>query len=382
MSTSQARMERRLSRSREQKRTGGLLQSSLSRALVSMASDHAAGRSRKLDVAGLLSHDGFDDALIAATPRILDQYTSGTLAGFHQSVTRSPSGFDMPSFVQRLTDEAAHMEFAGTLPNGANVTIRANLFAMPIVGWMDRMSAFIPAPTNMATLARSFRDSGLVGKGASIILSPTLLDLETSADILPGAVRILTQILQVPLTDPDFELGEVMSAFLEVPATAAELCATDFLCHRLMTGVRVQVAPKGERFDDDFFASSDKDETALGAWRSRLASLLPSGLQVLAPLPFTRARSALALETIVGHLALDAHEAGISLPEMFDRLWVQEAPGEVVVTGELGGRKLGPVSVPALAAFSDVQWFAEQMFQLSHSIVGTERKATHLGPSQ
>ncbi|NTF17703.1 hypothetical protein G6L37_04770 [Agrobacterium rubi] len=373
MSSSLARMERRAARSRDEKKLGGLLQSSLSRAVLSMAQDHSAGKSRKLDVSDLLSQDGFDHALIAATPRILDTSAPSSLIGFHQSVSPG-SKFDMPSFVRRLTDEAGHMEFDGVLADGTKATIRADLFALPVIGWMHAVANFVPVPDNILALARSFRECGIAGKGSSIVLSPTLLDVDTVSDMLPGTVRLLTQILQLPLSDPDFAVSDAVMAALGMAEIEDGFGQQDFLCHRLMTGVRIQVVRSGEKFEDDIFSGRSDETHGLALWKSRITQLLPSGIQMLQPQSFSRARSSLALEIVTGHLILEAHDSGLPMSDVFDEVHMNEKNGHVVVDAVLSDQPLGPVSVPSLAAFSDAEWFTEQIVRLSRSTIGGETK--------
>lgn len=376
-------MERRATRSRDEKKLGGLLQSALTRAILSMARDHSAGSTGKLDVTDLLSQDGFDHALIAATPRILEIWTSSSLIGFHQSISSAAvSKFDMPTFVRRLTDEAGHMEFDGNMAVGTRARIRADLFAVPVIGWMQSIANFIPAPESMQAIARSFRECGLSGKGSSVVVSPTLLDVDTAADMLPGTVRVLTQLLQLPMSNPDFAVGDAVASLLGVDALEGGFGQEDFLCHRLMTGVRIQVVKAGDAFEEDIFSGSPEETHGLELWRSRMTSLLPQGNQMLQPQTFARGRSALAVEIVTGHLILGAHKAGLPMAPVFDEVEMKERNGHVLISAVLDGHSLGPVSVPSLAAFSDAEWFAEQMVHLSHSTVGGERKTKQKGTLQ
>ena len=383
MSSSLARMERRATRSRDEKKLGGLLQSALTRAIISMAKEHSAGSAQKLDVTDLLSKDGFDHGLVAATPRILEISTSSSLIGFHQSITSAAaSNFDMPAFVRRLTDEAGHMEFDGSMADGARARIRADLFVVPVIGWMQSIANFIPAPESMQAIARSFRECGLAGKGSSVVVSPTLLDVDTAADMLPGTVRTLTQLLQVPMSSPDFAVGDAVASLLGIDAHKDGFGQEDFLCHRLMTGVRIQVVKADEAFEEDIFSLSTEETHGLELWRSRMNSLLPSGIQMLKPQSFARGRSALAVEIVTGHLILDAHKLGLPMASVFDEVEMEERSGHVLISAVLDGHSLGPVSVPCLAAFSDAEWFAEQMVDLSRSTVGGGRKTTQQGTLQ
>lgn len=369
MSSSVARMERRAARTREQKKSGGMLQSSMSRAVLAMARDHAAGSTRRLDVTDLLSKEGFDEALVAAAPRIIEKPHLGGDHGLPLLFGGSAE-FDMAGFVRKLTDEACHMEFPGTLADGSRANIRTDLFSMPVVGWLGVMESFIQTPESIQILANSFRECGLPGKGSSIVLSPSLVDVDAAADVLPGTARVLTQLMMEPLWNSELALGEAMSRLLGLEPSPID-GDDSVIAHRLLVGVRVQVVKEGEPFEEDVFSyGSPSHSHGLDLWRSKVASMLPPGLQILQPLSFIRGRSALAFEIVAGQLLLEAHSSGLDISTSLDEIHLAEDGGQVMVTAIHEGRNLGPVRVPSLAALSDADWFAEQIVGMSKSTVG------------
>lgn len=369
MSSSMTRMERRAQRSRAEKKSSGVLQSSVSRAIVSMAQDFSRGTSRPLDVSNLLSMEGFDHGLAAAIPRIMETASSTDWREFLPLSVSTPSRFDLPGFVRKLTDEATSMRFDGTMPDGGKAQIRADLFTVVLGGWKGLMEDFVSQDANLQRITRSFRSCGLLGRGSSVVMSPVLVDADAAADIMPGRGRLLTEVLQRPMFEMDFQLVDAMRTTLDIEP---DLDGDDaVIAHRMLMGVRIQVVRDGEAFDPDIFtAGSGFDGThGLSVWRQEMAALLPQGVQVLAPENLSRGRSVLALEIAIAQLLAEAHVAGVAISDVFDEIHVGEAGGDVLIWAVHCSRPLGPVRVSSSLAFSDAEWFAERITAIASTTV-------------
>lgn len=356
-------------RSRAEKRSSNVLQSSISRAILSMAQDFARGTSRPLDVSNLLSMEGFDHGLVAAVPRIMDATAASDWLEFLPLAVAAPTRFDLSGFVRKLTDEATAMRFDGTMRDGGKAQIRADLFTLGLGGWKGIMEDFVGDPCNLLEITRSFRACGLAGRGSSIILAPVLVDANAAADVLPGRARLLTEVLQRPMADADFQIGDAMPAVLGVePMLDGD---KNVIAHRMLMGVRIQVVRVGEAFDDDVFSPGDSLDGTYGVavWQKQMASLLPQGLHALPPATLSRGRSVLALEITTSQFLVEAHMRGIALGGVFDEIHLAESNGEVVIAASHEGRHLGPVTVPSMLAFSDAEWFAERISSLARTTV-------------
>lgn len=362
-------MERRAQRSRVEKKSSGVLQSSVSRAIVSMARDFARGTSRSLDVSNLLSMEGFDHGLAAAIPRIMDTTPGVDWREFLPMAVSAPSSFDLPGFVRKLTDEATSMRFDGTMADGGKAQIRADLFAVVLGGWKGLMEDFVSDASNIQQLTRSFRSCGLLGRGSSVVMSPVLVDSDSASDIMPGRARLLTEVLQKPMFEPEFQIVDAMRTVLDIEQ---KLSGDDaVIAHRMLVGVRIQVVRDGEAFDPDIFTpGSGFDGThGLAVWNREMASLLPQGVQALAPETLSRARSVLAMEIIIGQLLAEAHLAGAAIRGVFDEIHMAEANGEVLIWAIHDGHPLGPVRMQSTLAFSDAEWFAERITAIASATV-------------
>jgi hypothetical protein len=343
-----------------------------------MATDFANGVIRRLDVTNLLSNDGFDEALVAATPRIIETHSPASFEGFLGALAPlGRKGFDMPGFVKRLTDEACHTRYDGTLADGTPAEIRADLFVMPMVGWLADIESFLDEAESLGQIARSFRACGLSGRGSSIVLSPYLVDGQAAADILPGVARTLTELLQRALGNADFPLGDCMQALFGADEPEIR-SAGDVIAHRLLFGVRVQVVRRGQPFDDDIFSARPDAPLYHGmeVWRQEMAGIIPQRVQIGDPQMLTRGRSALALEIVTGHLISEAMGSGVVLGEAFDKVNIAEGQGEILVSAFISDRTLGPANVPTMLAFSDAEWFAEKIVGLSRHTVAKKPGTT------
>lgn len=369
MNSSQTMMERRAQRTRTEKKSSGVLQSSVSRAIVSMAQDFSRGSTRPLDVSNLLSMDGFDHGLAAAIPRIMETASGLDWREFLPLSVSTPFRFDLPGFIRKLTDEATSMRFDGTMPDGGKAQICADLFTVVLGGWKGLMEDFVSQDSNLQRITRSFRSCGLLGRGSSVILSPVLVDADAAADIMPGRGRLLTEVLQRPMFEMDFQLIDAMQTVLDIEP---DLDGDDaVIAHRMLMGVRIQVVRDGEAFDPDIFTTgSGFDGThGLSVWRQEMAALLPQGVQILAPETLSRGRSALATEIAIGQLLAEAHVAGVSITDLFDEIHVGEASGDVLIWAVQHIHPLGPVRVPGTLAFSDAEWFAERITAIASTTV-------------
>lgn len=369
MNSSQTRMERRAQRTRTEKKSSGVLQSSVSRAIVSMAQDFSRGSTRPLDVSNLLSMDGFDHGLAAAIPRIMETASGQDWREFLPLDVSTSSRFDLPGFVRKLTDEATSMRFDGMMPDGGKAQIRADLFTVVLGGWKGRMEDFVSQDANLQRITRSFRSCGLLGRGSSVVMSPVLVDADAAADIMPGRGRLLTEVLQRPMFEMDFQLVDAMRTALDIEP---DLDGDDaVIAHRMLMGVRIQVVRDGEAFDPDIFTpgSGFNGTHGLEVWGREMASLLPQGVQALAPETLSRGRSALALEIAIGQLLAEAHVAGIPITRLFDEIHVGEASGDVLIWAVHHRHPLGPVRVPVTLAFSDAEWFAERITAIASTTV-------------
>lgn len=370
MSSSLTRMERRAQRTRAEKKSSGVLQSSVSRAIVSMAQDFSRGTPRPLDVSNLLSMEGFDHGLAAAIPRIMETASGSDWREFLPLAVSAPSRFDLPGFVRKLTDEATSMRFDGTMPDGGKAQIRADLFTVVLGGWKGLMEDFVSQDSNLQRITRSFRSCGLLGRGSSVVMSPLLVDADAAAEIMPGRARLLTEVLQRPMFELDFPLVDAMRTVLDIEP---ELDGDDdaVIAHRMLMGVRIQVARDGDAFDPDIFTAGSGFDGAhgLSVWRQEMAALLPQGVQVLAPENLSRGRSVLALEIAIGQLLAEAHLAGVSITHLFDELHVGEADGDVLIWAVHCSKPLGPVRVSSSLAFSDAEWFAERITAIASTTV-------------
>jgi hypothetical protein len=367
-------MERRAQRSRTEKKTSGILQSSVSRAIVSMAQDFARGTSRPLDVSNLLSMEGFDHGLAAAIPRIMDTMSDLDWREFLPLAVSAPSRFDLPGFVRKLTDEGTSMRFDGTLADGSKAQIRADLFTVVMGGWKGLMEEFVSDASNLQNITRSFRSCGLLGRGSSVVTSPVLVDADSAADIMPGRARLLTEILQKPMFEPDFQLGDAMRTVLGIEPMPADDDAV--IAHRMLLGVRIQVVRDGEAFDPDIFSAGSGFDGAhgLAVWMREMSSLLPQGVQALPPETLSRGRSVLAMEIVIGQLLAEAHLAGVAIRDVFDEIHVAEANGEVLIWAIHDGHPLGPVRMQSTLTFSDAEWFAERITAIASATVRDELK--------
>jgi hypothetical protein len=362
-------MERRATRSRAEKKASGVLQSSVSRAIVSMAQDFVRDSTRRLDVSNLLSMESFDHGLAAAIPRIMDTTAAPDWREFLPLAVAAPSRFDLPAFVRKLTDEATSMRFGGTLADGGRAQARADLFAVVLGGEKGLMEDFVSDASNIQQVTRSFRSCGLLGRGASVVMSPVLVDPDSAADIMPGRARLLTEVLQRPMSEPEFQIGDAMRTVLDIEPTLDDDGAV--IAHRMLMGVRIQVIRDGEAFDPDVFSPTSEFDPAHGlvVWQREMASIFPHGVQALAPETLSRSRSALALEIAIGQLVAEAHLEGVAIRNVFDEIHVGEADGEVSIRVVHGGCTLGPVRVPSTLAFSDAEWFAERIIAFASTTV-------------
>ncbi len=362
-------MERRAQRSRTEKKSSGVLQSSVSRAIVSMAQDFARDTASPLDVSNLLSMEGFDHGLAAAIPRIMDTTSGLDWREFLPLAVSAPSRLDLPGFVRKLTDEATSMRFDGTMADGGRAQIRADLFAVVLGGWKEPMEEFVSDDSNLQEVTRSFRSCGLLGRGSSVVMSPVLVDADSASDIMPGRARLLTEVLQKPMFEPEFQLGDAMRTVLDIQPTLSDDDAV--IAHRMLMGVRIQVVRNGEAFDPDIFTpGSGFDGThGLAVWNREMASLLPQGVQALAPEGLSRARSVLAMEIIIGQLLAEAHLAGVAIRGVFDEIHMGEANGELLIWAIHDGHPLGPVRMQSTLAFSDAEWFAERITAIASATV-------------
>jgi hypothetical protein len=367
-------MERRAQRSRAEKKSSGVLQNSVSRAIVSMAQDFSRGVSRPLDVSNLLSMEGFDHGLAAAIPRIMETTSGLDWREFLPLAVSSPSRFDLPGFIRKLTDEATSMRFDGTFADGGKAQIRADLFTVVLGGWKGVMEEFVSDASNLQQITRSFRSCGLLGRGSSVVMSPVLVDADAAADIMPGRARLLTEVLQRPMAQPDFQIGDAMRTVLDIEPSLADDDAV--IAHRMLMGVRIQVVRDGSTFDPDFFSAGSglDDVHGLTLWKNEMSSLLPEGVQALPPETLSRGRSVLAMEIVIGQLLSEAHLAGVAIGDVFDEIHMGEANGEVLIWAIHEGHPLGPVRVQSTLAFSDAEWFAERITAIANATVRDQLK--------
>lgn len=383
MSSSYGRMERRAARPRLAKQFGGLLQSGTSKAIVSMAKEFHDGSRRRLDVFDHIAKEGFDLAFYAALPRILDtyqqidieEYQAWASKGFlldERTVPVRP--FDVAGFKMRLMDEAGRTSFVGTLPDGRKLEGRADLFAVPLSGRLDIMESFIEDPQSLATLSRSFKACGIAGKGSSIIVSPVLIDPQAAGEAMPGQIRTLVDLLQLPLSDPDMRVGSAVSAVMGLVEDEIGV-NRDVLANRLLIGVRVQVVPAGEQFEEDALISRERVEYAgMPLWLSHVRSLLPPGLQASEPSSFAHASAVMAFERILTALTVEGHTRGVDLSGAFDELHICDDGTDLIVSAIKSGIALGPASAPSMCAFADVAWFSGALKELSDKIVRKDAK--------
>jgi hypothetical protein len=367
-------MERRAQRSRAEKKSSGVLQNSVSRAIVSMAQDFSRGVSRPLDVSNLLSMEGFDHGLAAAIPRIMETTSGLDWREFLPLAVSAPSRFDLPGFIRKLTDEATSMRFDGTLADGGKAQIRADLFTVVLGGWKGVMEEFVSDASNLQQITRSFRSCGLLGRGSSVVMSPVLVDADAAADVMPGRARLLTEVLQRPMSQPDFQIGDAMRTVLDIEPSLSDDDAV--IAHRMLMGVRIQVVRDGSTFDPDFFSAGSGLDAAhgLALWQSEMSSLLPEGVHALAPETLSRGRSVLAMEIVIGQLLSEAHLAGVAIRDVFDEIHMGEANGEVLIWAIHEGHPLGPVRLQSTLAFSDAEWFAERITAIANATVRDQLK--------
>lgn len=384
MGSSYGRMERRAARPRAAKQSGGLLQSGMSKAIVGMAKDFHEGSMRRLDVSDLISKDGFDLAFYAALPRILDTFQHIGADEYQKWVSKAllvderdvpVRAFDVAGFKMRLMDEAGRTTFVGKLADGRKVDGRADLFAVPLSGRLDLMEGLVEDADSLLALSRSFKACGLAGRGSSIVVSPVLIDPDAAGDAMPGQLRLLLELLQRPLSNPEMSVGEAVSAVMGIDE-APMGTPRDVLANRLLVGVRVQLMTAGNVFEPDGLVSEPLPSPYAGVatWLNHVKTLLPSGVQASEPSSFAHASAVMAFERILTALVVEGHTRGVDLSGAFDELHVCDDGQDILVSAIRDGVALGPASVPSMCAFADAAWFSDALKELSDKIVRKDAK--------
>jgi hypothetical protein len=346
---SATRIARRL-QERQQALSTKSIQNAESRAIFGMAAQFRTNPARRLDVTGLMSKPGFDEAFMMATPRIV----------------REIPKFDLLSFKAKLASEASSNEFVAEL-SGGKVDGRADLFAVVLRGDLRAMEDFVQNADVFSVFGRSFKAAGLAHARSSVVLCPYLIDADVAGEVFPGQLRALAELLQMPLQDPDFPLSRAAADLLS--AYRRKSLSSTGLETRLVAGARVRIVPAGSEIEEDGLSPCRIDASKTDDdWSRKAFAALPAGVDASHPTSWNRACSRMAADELLSDLVLRAHARGMDMTGRFDAIHVCETEERLLVSATRGMLSVGPASTCATAAYADPVWFGDFLASIAEGV--------------